>query len=153
MEIITERQIQQEHKAFQKSLDFFQQENALLKYRLSELVDDNEESGFLQLAEYFQNELLLNDERLNQLIKRLHQLREQFSAYKQNSNFSESFQAVQDTFRTDSLEFEKGFLLLSKEFQSENVANQVSLNSTLKATFFRSTLLHNLLPPQSIFHF
>lgn len=123
MKIITERQIQHEHKACQKNLDFFQQENALLKYRLSELVDDNEERGFLQLAEYFQNELLLNDERLNHLIKRLHQIGEQFSLLEQNKNLSQSLLPVQEKFRTDLLDFKKRFLSLSKEFNQKMLQN------------------------------
>ena len=117
--MITGREIQHDNKNFQGSLDFFQQENALLKYRLSEIVDDSEERGFLQLAEYFQNELLLNDERLSHLTKRLHQLNEQIPTYEKNKNFSESFAAAQDKFRTDLLEFETRFLSLSKEFNQK----------------------------------
>ena len=117
--MITGREIQHDNKNFQGSLDFFQQENALLKYRLSEVVDDSEERGFLQLAEYFQNELLLNDERLSHLTKRLHQLNEQIPTYGKNKNSSESFAAIQDKFRTDFLEFETRFQSLSKEFNQK----------------------------------
>ena len=117
--MITGRQIERDNKTFQGSLDFFQQENALLKYRLSEIVDNNEERGFLQMAEYFQNELLLHDERLTQLTKRIHQLSDQFSAYETQKNISENFIAVKEKFRTDLLEFEKKFLALSKEFNQK----------------------------------
>ncbi len=121
--MITERQIKIEHNAFQKKLDFFQQENALLKYRLSELVDNTEEKVFLQLAEYFQNELLLNDERLNDLIKKRQRISEQFSALELNRNLSGSLLAVEDKFRSDLLAFEKTFQLLSKEFNHKLLQN------------------------------
>lgn len=117
--MITGREIKHHNKNFQGSLDFFQQENALLKYRLSEIVDDSEERGFLQLAEYFQNELLLNDERLSQLAKRLHLLSDQISTYGKNKNISENFAAIQDKFRTDLLEFETRFLSLSEDFNQK----------------------------------
>ena len=41
--------------SWKKILEDLRQQNALLKYRLSEIVDDNEDRNFLQLAEYFQN--------------------------------------------------------------------------------------------------
>jgi len=61
MKFAKNNQFEHEHKAWQRSLEFFKQENALLKYRLSEMVDNNEEDVFLQLAEYFQNQLILKD--------------------------------------------------------------------------------------------
>lgn len=121
--MITERQIKIEHKAFQKKLDFFQQENALLKYTLSDLVDKTEEKGFLQIAEYFQNELLLNDERINHLIKKRQRISEQFSALELNRNLSGSLLAVEDKFRSDLSAFEKTFQLLSKEFNQKMLQN------------------------------
>ena len=112
-------QLEHEFNSWKRKLEFFKQENALLKYRLSEMVDFSEGANFLQMAEYFQNELLLNDERLTQLTKRIHQLSDQFSAYETQKNISENFIAVKEKFRTDLLEFEKKFLALSKEFNQK----------------------------------
>ena len=60
--------------SWKKILEDLRQHNALLKYRLSEIVDDNEDRNFLQLAEYFQNELLLKDETLKKLMKDLQEI-------------------------------------------------------------------------------
>ena len=55
------KQLLQEQEAWKRSLEFYKQENALLKYRLSEMVDKSEGDHFLQTAEYFQNEFLIKD--------------------------------------------------------------------------------------------
>ncbi|MDQ2720583.1 MAG: hypothetical protein M3Z26_12605 [Bacteroidota bacterium] len=39
-------QYEHEHKAWLRSVEFFMQENALLKYRLSDMVDNNEQNNF-----------------------------------------------------------------------------------------------------------
>ena len=66
-----QNQFVQEHTEWHRRLEFIAQENALLKYRLSEMVDVSEDKEFLQLAENFQNKLLLKDEKLDKLIKDL----------------------------------------------------------------------------------
>ena len=119
MKIVKNNQIEHEHKACRRSLEFFKQENALLKYRLSEIVDSNEESGFLQLAEYFQNELLLKDEKLNKLINELHQISDQFRELENIKGMPEKLLLIQDQFRHDMLDFENSFLLLSKDFNKK----------------------------------
>ena len=119
MKIVINNQIEHEHKACRRSLEFFKQENALLKYRLSEIVDSNEESGFLQLAEYFQNELLLKDEKLNKLINELHQISDQFRELENFKGMPEKLLLIQDQFRRDMLDFENSFLLLSKDFNKK----------------------------------
>lgn len=113
---IVKNQYEHEHKAWQRSLEFFKQENALLKYRLSEMVDNNEENNFLQLAEYFQNELLLKDEMLNNLIKDLQGFSDKFNALQNEKTLSEKIITKQEKLRNDILQFEKKFLNLSKEF-------------------------------------
>lgn len=60
---------------YQNKLAHFLHENALLKYMLSEIVDENQEKNFLPLAEYFQNELLLKDEMLKSLSKQINELK------------------------------------------------------------------------------
>src|SRR5690348_3220438 len=64
-------QIKHELMSWLRLTEFLRQENALLKYRLSELVDNSDDDNFLQIAEHFQNEFLLKDEALKSLIKDL----------------------------------------------------------------------------------
>ena len=61
--------------AWQNKLSLFLNENALLKYMLSEIVDENQEKSFLPVAEYFQNELLLKDDKLKLLSKQFKELK------------------------------------------------------------------------------
>ncbi len=64
-------EFEQESDLWKVKLERFKQENVLLKYRLSEMVDSSESSQFLQVAEYFQNELLLMDDKLKNLFFQL----------------------------------------------------------------------------------
>ncbi len=116
MKTTLQNQFKHEHKAWGRSLEFFRQENALLKYRLSEIVDYNEDNEFLQMAEYFQNELLLKDDLLNKLIKDLQEFFDQFNALPNEKTLPQKIITRQDKLRNDILQFENNFLHLSKEF-------------------------------------
>ena len=106
-------QIKHEHMSWLRLIEFFRQENALLKYRLSEMVDNSEDSLFLQTAEYFQNELLLKDEALKKLIKEL----QDYSDIIQNKiAISPQLINNHNKLRNDILEFEEKYATLSKEF-------------------------------------
>ncbi len=71
MKLAKYHQLQQEFMSWQRSLEFFKQENALLKYRLSEMVDDAEQVMDLASAEHFQNEFIHIDEMMENLSKSL----------------------------------------------------------------------------------
>ena len=119
MKATLRNQFKHEHKAWGRSLEFFRQENALLKYRLSEMVDNNEENKFLQIAEYFQNELLLKDDMLNKILKEIHGFSDKFNEYQNEDGLSEKNITRQDQLRNDILLFEKIFLDLSKRFNEQ----------------------------------
>lgn len=119
MRIIQNNQIKHEHKSWQRSLEFFRQENALLKYRLSEMVDYNEQIHFLPVAEYFQNELLLKDEALNKLIKSVSELDIELNKVPVTKKIPESLVRRQEKLRTNIFQFEKKFLDLSNEFNEK----------------------------------
>lgn len=116
MKASLQSQYEHEHKAWERSLEFFRQENALLKYRLSEMVDDNEENKFLQLAEHFQNELLLKDDMLNKLIKDLREFSDKFNCLQNGKTISQKLITKHDNFRNQIIQLEKKFLHLSKDF-------------------------------------
>lgn len=120
MDNLKNNQIEQEHKYWQRTIEFFRQENALLKYRLSEIVDNTEENNFLQTAEYFQNQLLLKDEMLKKLID---DLQKYDRLIKNNSTSSERILKVHKSFRKNILLFQKKYLLLSKEFNEQMLNN------------------------------
>lgn len=118
MSIFQNDQIKHEYTSWQRMLEFFRQENALLKYRLSDLVDNNEQTHFLSLAEYFQNELLLKDETLNRLIKSVSELNAQLNKIT-NKHIPDELICRQEKLRNDILQFEKRFLDLSNEFNEK----------------------------------
>jgi hypothetical protein len=108
---------QREHQAWESRLEFFNQEHALLKYRISELVDSNEDDHFLQMAEYFQNELLLKDEMLNKLTKELREFSENVKQLPNINPLSQNMIDRYELLRNEMLQFEKSSLELSREFK------------------------------------
>ena len=68
-------QFQKESEAWKRSLAFLLQENAYLKLRLGELVNNNTENGeFLEAIEHYQNRFLRKDEILRLIQQDLSQL-------------------------------------------------------------------------------
>ncbi len=116
MDILKNNQIEQEHESWQRTIEFLRQENALLKYRLSEMVDNNEENNFLQIAEYFQNELLLKDDMLKILIDELQTYTE---LIKRNDTSSAKIILMHNKLRKEILVFQKEYLVFSKEFNEK----------------------------------
>lgn len=116
MDIAKKNQIKHEHMSWLRLIEFFRQETALLKYRLSEMVDNSEDHEFLQTAEYFQNELLLKDEALKKLIKEL----QDYSDIIQNKPaISAQLITTHNRLRDDILRFEEKYTSLSKEFNEK----------------------------------
>jgi DNA integrity scanning protein DisA with diadenylate cyclase activity len=104
---------------WKKDLEGFCQKNALLKYRLSEIVDNNEDDSFLQMAEYFQNQLLLKDEKLKKLINQLQQISARTETEKPSD---ENIQKL-EKLRKDICLFQKKYDSLSKEFNEKLMQN------------------------------
>ena len=60
-------QFHHEIKTWIRMLDFFKQENTILKNRLAEVVDYRADKEFLALAEQFQNKFIIKDEHIDEL--------------------------------------------------------------------------------------
>lgn len=116
---IKQLQLEHEYEAWERSLEFFRQENTLLKYRLSEMVDNIEENKFLQMAEYFQNELLIKDEKLNELTKCLQMFSGKMNIVGNQKEGPKEPICELDTLRKNILKFEKKFLVLVKDFNEK----------------------------------
>src|ERR1700712_1970228 len=67
MVISKQDQLRHENNTWNREIEFFKQENAFLKTRLSVVIDSKNDKKFIQVAEYFQNQFLLKDELINQL--------------------------------------------------------------------------------------
>jgi hypothetical protein len=61
------KQFYYENLTWERLLEFFKQENAFLKTRLSEVVDQLTDKDFLELAEHFQNVFIIKDEFIDEL--------------------------------------------------------------------------------------
>jgi hypothetical protein len=61
------KQFYYENLTWERLLEFFKQENAFLKTRLSEVVDQLTDKDFLELAEHFQNKFIIKDEFIDEL--------------------------------------------------------------------------------------
>jgi len=66
-EILKPGQFIHENKTWLRLLEFFKQENAVLKNRLAEVLDHKSSKEFLAQAEHFQNLFIIKDEFIDEL--------------------------------------------------------------------------------------
>lgn len=123
MTSVESNQFDQEQHIWKEKLELFKQENVLLKYRLSEMVDDSEGSQFLQMAEYFQNELLIMDDKLRNLFFKLDELSNLFQHPKNGKELPGNMTAGYNKLNKDISHFENRFMELSKEFNKKMLEN------------------------------
>ncbi|MGN6295803.1 MAG: hypothetical protein ACTHM7_03410 [Ginsengibacter sp.] len=106
-------QLKHELMSWLRLIEFYRQENALLKYRLSELVDSSEDKKFLQLAERFQNEFLSEDDTLKKLLKNVRQYLDWLEdENEKTSDILNNHHILRD----EILRFEKNFIRVSAAF-------------------------------------
>jgi seryl-tRNA synthetase len=67
VEILIPGQFIHENNTWLRLLEFFKQENAVLKNRLAEVLDYKSNKEFLVLAEHFQNLFIIKDEFIDEL--------------------------------------------------------------------------------------
>lgn len=116
-----QHQVILEANAWLRRLEFFIQENALLKFRLSEIVDHNENATTISLAEFFQNEMLLIDGRAKYLKRTILHFSKKILEEEQ-TYIPEVYDKKQFRIRENMVNFEKQFLNLSNEFNTR-IAN------------------------------
>jgi len=113
-------QFHHENKTWVRSIDFFKQENAFLKNRLSQVVDKSFDKNFLAQAEHFQNQFIIKDEFMDEL---KHDVNEQGRILKDRylktgQDLDEQAERRQMNLR-DQIEFlERDFTKLRNEFNT-----------------------------------
>lgn len=112
-----------EQNSWKFKMEHFKQENVLLKYRLSEMVDDNEGNNFLQKAEYFQNELLIVDVSLDRLSGELEKFSGLLRKNKNDNLLPDKIKTEYNKLKKSWVYFEDRFLSLSKEFTEQMLEN------------------------------
>ncbi len=112
-----------ETQTWERALDFYKQENAFLKTRLSQVVDNNSDKIFLALAEHFNNRFLFTDEYLKELRQ---DIRMQSGMIKQslsgNHMQDKVMSSLQQKLRGELERFEKEIYILRNEFNKKLVS-------------------------------
>ena len=111
-----------ETQTWGRALDFYKQENAVLKTRLSQVVDNNSDKVFLAAAEQFNNRFLMIDDYIAELRQ---DTRIQIDNIKQCLAGSEvhinNMSAMQKKLRSELERFEKEIFNLKTEFNKKLV--------------------------------
>ena len=109
-----------ENLMWERSLSFYKLENAFLKTRLSQVVDNNTDKDFVNIAEHFHNRLLFTDEYINELF---FDLRMQMQLIKKslpgNHIQDVAIIGMQDKLRTGMENFEKDVVSLKNDFNNK----------------------------------
>ncbi len=115
VEISKPGQFSYENRSWIRLLEFFKQENSLLKNRLAEVVDQQADRDFLALAEQFQNKFIIKDEFIDELRHDVNiQLQEIIKT--DDSSTNQKLIKKQGMLRNEMEYFEKEFTSLKNEF-------------------------------------
>lgn len=107
-----------ENNTWERLLDYLKQENAYLKTRLAEVLDQSTNKNFLALAEQFQNRFILKDEFIDEL---RHDIHEQDKLLKElyinkPKELDPKTLKKQEKLRNEMAYLEKDFPMLKNEF-------------------------------------
>jgi len=108
-------QFSYENRSWIRLLEFFKQENNMLKNRLAEVVDQKADRDFLALAEQFQNKFIVKDEFIDEL---RHDINKQLDEIVVTPDRLTDQKLVknQQKLRNEMVYFEKEFTALRDEF-------------------------------------
>lgn len=112
-------QYRHEYMTWKRMLEFFKQENAFLKTRLSEVVDRNTDREFLALAEHFQNQFIIKDEFMDELrhdVNELESITKVITGAPKNTTPDKKIEIKQNKLRNEIEYLEKNFTQLKNEF-------------------------------------
>ena len=111
-------QFQFENNTWERLLEYLKQENAFLKTRLAEVLDQSTNKNFLALAEQFQNRFILKDEFIDELRHDIHAqdklLKEQY--INKPKTLDPKTIKKQEKLRNEMAYLEKDFPMLKNEF-------------------------------------
>jgi cell shape-determining protein MreC len=111
-------QYRHEYLTWKRMLEFFKQENAYLKTRLSEVVDRNTDKEFLALAEHFQNQFIIKDEFMDELRHDVNEIESTIKLFTGLAKITpdKKIEAKQNKLRNEMEYLEKNFTQLKNEF-------------------------------------
>lgn len=115
-------QFMHENLMWERALNFYKMENAFLKTRLSQVVDNNTDKDFVNLAEHFHNRFLFTDEYIKELCLDIQLQMDQIKKLAAGSNLHDKAMCRQQKLRTIMETFEKDVLSLKNEFNKKLVS-------------------------------
>lgn len=121
-EMLKPAQFVHENKTWLRLLEFFKQENTVLKNRLAEVLDHKNNKEFLALAEHFQNMFIIKDEFIDEL---RHDVNGQVQVLtsKEKTTFDQKIIKKQEKLRNEMEYMETDFAKLKNEFNRYLSAN------------------------------
>lgn len=116
-------QFMHEILTWERALNFYMQENAFLKTRLSQVVDNNTDKAFVNLAEHFNNRFILTDEYISQLAEDNKTQKEIVKQSILGNQLQDTLMnKLQKKLRTEMEDFEKEISGLKNEFNKKLVS-------------------------------
>ncbi len=116
-------QFMHEILTWERALNFYMQENAFLKTRLSQVVDNNTDKAFVNLAEHFNNRFILTDEYISQLTQDNKTQKEIVKRSILGNDLQDILMnKLQKKLRTEMEDFEKEISGLKNEFNKKLVS-------------------------------
>ena len=121
-------QFMHENLMWERALNFYKQENAFLKTRLSQVVDNNTDKSFVALAENFHNRFLFIDEYIKELCQDIRLQTELIKKTVPDEKLQDNIMNRQQKLRTEMESFEKDISELKNEFNKKLVSYILSVN-------------------------
>ena len=121
-------QFMHENQMWERTLNFYKQENAFLKTRLSQVVDNNTDKDFVALAENFHNRFLFTDEYIKELCQDIRQQTEFIKKTVPGEKLQDNVVNRQQKLRIEMEIFEKDISELKNEFNKKLVSYILSVN-------------------------
>lgn len=116
-------QLLNEVQAWNRTLDFYLQENSNLKTRLSQVLDNNTDKQFIDLAEHFQNSFIHNDECIKDMQKDLSAMQNVLKNIAAGASADEKkITQQQNKLRNEMGYFEKNFAELQNKFNQDIIS-------------------------------
>ena len=109
----------QEVLAWERVLEFYKQENAMQKTRLSQVLDRHSGHDLTETAEYFNNEFIFTDEFIASLFKDIRQQKDMLEVSSEGDHSNDRLiDKYQQKLRVDMEKFEKASTTLRHAFNS-----------------------------------
>ena len=108
---------------WERALDFYKQENAFLKTRLSQILDNNTGKDFVEMAEHFNNRFVFTDDYIASLMQDLWQQKSMLQAAVKGLPANDKLiNKYQQKLQAEMEGFEKGIAELKREFNRQVVS-------------------------------